>query len=163
MAKLPRLQIHLSTAVLMMLAAGTMIWANTAARPIDFFVEKEVNLESELDKKRYKSALYKYLVMMAEAELEREGSYSETSREEKMVRRGWPCSMLKTISIAAVGKKNSRSVVDSWTIFYGYRTVAMNAFVGLAIVLGVGCVSEMLIRRRDSKLENLKPENQEVK
>ncbi len=147
---LPRIQIHLSTAVLMMFAAGGMIWVNTFGHKIVWGVDETWELD-DVDKDHYFLAglMSERHPLFGTPEADREHS------EQAIFVYGWPLRITRQFTFDMT-KGKIRTPVDNWYSKFDYGSLTVDASIALLVVFGIGFAIEWQTQRRSRNVETLK-------
>jgi hypothetical protein len=172
MEKRRRFQIHLSTAIILMFAAGGIIWANLTARQIN---SEQVILDNPNDRDRFQRGNFKIELEIIKWDFRqpfnqigddeisvppihpRVPSINDSKKfrmgfdTQKSFRvYGWPSVLITHLSFSS-SFGNEKKALEDWNAFSGFRSVAINVMSAISILFAVWFVSEWWIRRSKSR------------
>jgi hypothetical protein len=127
-------QLHLSTCIVMMLAAGGLVFLNTRPRNHDIYWHK-----IELDNTWNEQPIidFKQLDAQSRTELRRVRDF------------GWPKFFLVHFESAFYENGRLQITVDRWDdpAYWRYNELLNDTFIALILTLAIGFIAELLARR----------------
>lgn len=163
----PTFQFHLSTAIVLMVAAGGMMWPNLIFRPVAFEKPPRItaNEYARIHKLEFKIDLekirFKYSNPFKQDDEDSRmtiGSRDKTTHinpgfriDRSMLGLGWPCLVVAHRKYSFVTDKGSE-VLAEWETYSGAKSIVANLLAALGIFAVIVVASERWIRRRNPLL-----------
>lgn len=134
-----RFQIHLSTAVVLMFAAGGILWANLAERrvPQDPVMDRDIN---DFDRRAYETIILKN----PDPDITWTDHYRVTSM-------GWPCRAVTFNDFSTLCLQRADLTIVERTRRFHFTGLLIDAGLALGVLMLLLFVCEFLIRRRTSR------------